>query len=302
MSTTDHPQAPAHLAATPLNSIEVDGDSGPGSVVTVIRPRSGWIAINWAELIHSHELFITLVGRDLAIRYKQTVLGIAWAVLQPLATMIVFSMVFGRALGIKAGDIPYPVFVLSGQVPWMFFSLAVGTGSVSLLQHQNLLTKIYFPRIYVPAATVGSTLVDMGIGLCLLLLLMPLYGLLPGWGILALPFLVLIAFAAGLGFSLALSAATILYRDLRFVIPFALQLGMFISPVFYKMDDRLSRPLQLVAALNPMYGIINGFRSSFLKEPWDLATLAISTASTMVVLLFGLFFFRKTERLMSDLV
>jgi lipopolysaccharide transport system permease protein len=302
MSTTDHSKAPAHFASTDLNSIEVDGDTGPGSVVTVIQPRTGWIAINWAELIHSHELFITLVGRDLAIRYKQTVLGIAWAVLQPLATMIVFSMVFGRALGIKTGDIAYPVFVLAGQVPWMFFSLAVGSGSISLLQHQSLLTKIYFPRIYVPAATVGSALVDMGIGLCLLLILMPFYGLFPGWGILALPLLILLAFSATLGLSLALSAATILYRDFRFLIPFGLQLGMFISPVFYNMEDRISRPLQFVLALNPMYGIINGFRSSILNEPWDFATLAVSAASTTAVLLFGLFFFRKTERLMSDLV
>lgn len=301
MSTTDHLKAsPSMIAADPRQTVD-DDNSGPGSVVTVIRPRTGWIAVNWAELIHSHELFATLVGRDLMIRYKQTVLGVAWAVLQPLATMIVFSLVFGRTLNVQTGDLPYPMFVLAGQIPWMFFSLAVANASTSLLQHQNLLTKIYFPRLYVPAATIGSALVDMGIGLCLLFVLMPFFGLFPGWGILALPLMVLLAFVATLGFGLTLSALTILYRDLRFVIPFALQLGMFVSPVLYKMD-RMSRPLQYLAALNPMYGIINGFRSSILGEPWDLPTLAVSVLSASSALLFGMFFFRKTERLMSDIV
>ncbi len=302
MSTTDHPKASVYFASTELNPNEVNDDTGPGSIETFIRPRTGWIAINWDELFHSRELFLTLVGRDLTIRYKQTVLGIAWAILQPLATMIVFSIVFGMNLGINTGSVPYPLFVLAGQIPWMFFSMAVASGSISLLQNQNLLTKIYFPRIYVPAATVGSALVDMGIGLCLVFVLMPFFGQVPGWGILALPLMILLAFAATLGFCLALSAATVLYRDLRFVIPFALQLGMFISPLFYKMENRLSRPLQFVAALNPMYGIINGFRSSLLGEPWDFATLGVSAFTAGAILLFGLFFFRKTERLMSDIV
>ncbi len=301
MSTTESRNSSPHHLAGDSGPIVNDDDSGPGSVVTVIQPRTGWIAINWGELIHSHELFATLVARDLRIRYKQTVLGVAWAVLQPLATMIVFSMVFGRVLGVKTGNIPYPLFVLAGQIPWMFFSLAVGIASVSLLQNQNLLTKIYFPRIYVPAATVGGALVDMTIGLCLLFVLMPFYGRFPGWGLVALPFLVLLVFAATLGLSLALSAATVLYRDLRFVVPFALQLGMFVSPVIYQMNE-IYRPYQFIAALNPMFGIINGFRSSILGEPWDLATLAVSTLSTVVLLIFGLFFFRKTERLISDIV
>jgi lipopolysaccharide transport system permease protein len=143
--------------------------------------------------------------------------------------------------------------------------------------------------------------VDMLIGLCLLFMLMPFFGRFPGWGILTLPFLILLVVAATLGLSLALSAATVLYRDLRFVIPFGLQLGMFVSPVIYKMDQ-IRRPYQFIAAINPMYGIINGFRSSILGEPWDLPTLAISTVSTAAVLTFGLFFFRKTERLISDIV
>ena len=287
MSTTDHPDV---------------GDPGPGSVMTVIAPRRGWIAINWDELIQGRELFLTLVGRDLTIRYKQTVLGVAWAVLQPLATMIVFSMVFGRALGQTSGNIPYPLFVLCGQVPWMFFNMAVGTGSISLLTQQNLITKIYFPRLYVPGATVGGALVDMGIGLCLLFVLMPFFGFWPGAQVVFLPFMILLASAASLGFCLALSAATILYRDLRFLIPFGLQLGMFVSPVFFNMGAKMYRPYQFIAALNPMYGIINGFRSSILNEPWDFPTLAVSILSTCLILLFGLFFFRRTERLMSDIV
>jgi lipopolysaccharide transport system permease protein len=302
MSTTDHPpQAFGHLGATDLAANDVDDDSGPGSIVTVIRPRTGWIEVNWDELVQSHELFFTLIARDLKIRYKQTVLGVAWAVLQPLATMIVFSVIFGRMVGIDTGTIPYPVFVLVGLVPWTFFSIALNNASLSLLQHQNLLTKIYFPRLYVPAAAVGSALVDMGIGMGLFLFIMPLYGQYPGWGILALPLMVLMVFAATLGLGLTMAAVTILYRDLRFVMPFAIQLAMYVSPVSYRID-RIPRPLQFVAALNPMYGVINGFRSSLLGDSWDLPTLAVSVLSTLAILTFGLFFFRKTERLISDIV
>jgi lipopolysaccharide transport system permease protein len=300
MSTTEHPETIIHPGPVDLHLKAAD-ESGPGEIETVIKPRPGWIAINWAELVRSHELFYTLVGRDLKIRYKQTVLGVAWAVIQPLATMIVFSLTFGRILKPDTGAVPYPLFVLAGLVPWNFFSVAVGNASQSLLAHQNLLTKIYFPRLYVPAATVGSALVDMAISLSLFAFLMPFYGYLPGWGLLALPLLVLLAFAASLGVGLATAAATIMYRDLRFVIPFCLSLLMYLSPVIYKLDA-IPRPLQLLGSLNPMFGIINGFRSAILGMPWDFGTLAVSTLSSALLLVFGLFFFRRTERLFADIV
>jgi lipopolysaccharide transport system permease protein len=301
MSTTDHMNSPAGSVLTELDPDRLDQGSKPDEFITVIRPRTGWIAVNWSELFQSHELFSTLVSRDLKIRYKQTVLGVAWAVLQPLSTMLVFWFTFGFVLGVKSEGVPYPLFVFAGLVPWTFFTNGVNNASNSLLQHQNLLTKIYFPRLYVPAAAVGGSLVDMGIGMTMFLVLMPIFGFMPGWGLLALPLMVLMAFAATLGLGLILAAATVLYRDLRFVIPFGISLLLYLSPVIFRID-KIARPLQYVAALNPMYGIINGFRSSILGDPWDLPTLLVSLVMTIGLLTFGMFFFRKTERLITDIV
>jgi lipopolysaccharide transport system permease protein len=301
MSTTD--QLPVTLRPGPIDDHgpgpDPEDDSGPGSVETIIRPRPGWIAVNWSELLHSHELFSTLIVRDLKVRYKQTVLGVAWAVIQPVFTMVVFTVIFGQLVGVSSGNVPYPLFVFAALVPWTFFSNAVSGAGLSLLTQQHLLTKVYFPRLYVPAATVGGFLVDMAIGLALFLFLMPLYGYYPGWGLLALPFVVVLIFIAALGIGLMLAAATVLYRDLRFVIPFVMQTLMYVSPVIY--DGSQLGKYKYIAALNPMCGIINAFRSSILGTPWDLGSLAISIVSTVGLFIFGIFFFRKTERLISDI-
>jgi lipopolysaccharide transport system permease protein len=299
MSTTDHIGKKTSSGSDGFGLPDADEVSGSGSIETVIQSRPGWIAINWDELIHSHELFYTLVLRDLMVRYKQTVLGVAWAVIQPVFTMIVFTFIFGR-LVIKT-DAPYPLFVYAGLVPWTFFSNSVTGASMSLLAHQNLLTKIYFPRLYVPAATIGGFLVDMAIGLGLFVILMPYYHYWPSWSLLTLPLVIGLTFVATLGVGLTLAALTILYRDLRFVIPFALQIMMFLSGVILPLD-RYSRPVQLAAALNPMYGIIGAYRSSILGYSWDFGTLAVSILSTAGLMAFGLFFFRKTERLIADMV
>ena len=303
MSTNDplNVTLPPGSIDLPLSRADASDDSGPGSVETVIRPRPGWIAVNWGELLQSHELFYTLIIRDLKIRYKQTVLGVAWAVIQPVFTMIVFTIVFSKMAGIKTGEVPYPLFSFAALVPWTFFSNAVSGAGLSLLTHQNLLTKIYFPRLYVPASTVGGFLVDMAIGLSLFVFLMPFYHYGPSWSLLALPLVIALCFAATLGIGLTLAAATILYRDLRFVIPFVLQIMIYVSGVIIPMDS-LPRPAQYAVALNPMFGIIGAFRSSILGTPWDLGTLGVSTLSSMVLLAFGLFFFRKTERLIADIV
>lgn len=301
MSTTDYIDAALPFDSNEHDVHESEDESGLGSIETVIRPSQGWIAVNWSEIFHSRELFYTFVSRDVRIRYKQTVLGVAWAVIQPLFTMIVFSVIFGRLVGIQTDGVPYPLFAFAALVPWTFFSNSVGGAGLSLLTQQNLLTKIYFPRLFVPAATIGGFLVDLGIGLGLFAILLPIYGYWPGWGLMALPFVVALTFVAALGIGLILAAATVLYRDLRFVIPFALQILMYISPVIYKADQ-LPRPIQYVAALNPMFGIINAYRSSILGMPWDLGSLAASTASALGLLAFGLFFFRKTERLIADIV
>jgi lipopolysaccharide transport system permease protein len=302
MSTTDSLEAKSHLEFPTLLDHPDGVGRGLADLETIIRPTEGWIAVDWRELIRSHELFYTLIMRDVMIRYKQTVLGVAWAVIQPLFQMIVFTVVFGGFVGVKTGDarIPYSMFVFAGLVPWMFFSNAVNAASLSLLTQQHLLTKIYFPRLFVPAATAGAYLVDMAISLVLYGLMLPFFGIWPGWGVLALPFLVFLTFAATLGISLALAALTILYRDLRFVIPFGLQLLMYASPVIYPQGV-LPRPLQYVASLNPIFGIIGAFRSSILGTTWEPLMLAISIASTVVLLVFGTYFFRKTERYFADI-
>ena len=301
MSTTESLPAGSRLDSPDLSG-HLGGGGDMSEIETVIRPTEGWIAVDWRELARSHELFYTLVMRDVMIRYKQTVLGVAWAVIQPLFQMIVFTVIFGKFVGVQTGDarIPYSMFVFAGLVPWTFFSNAVNAASLSLITQQHLLTKIYFPRLFVPAATAGAYLVDMAISLVLYGLMLPFFGLGPGWGLLALPFLVVLTFAATLGISLSLAALTILYRDLRFVIPFGLQLLMYLSPVIYPLDV-IPRRFQYVASLNPIFGIINAFRSSILGTTWEPGMLAISTASTAVLLLFGTYFFRKTERHFADI-
>ena len=295
MSTTDQLQAPGDRVGG-----EAEADSGPGSIETVIRPSRGWIAIDWRELFQSRELFETLVLRDIKVRYKQTILGVAWAVIQPIFTMIVFTLLFGRFPGVKPAGVPYPLFVLAGLVPWTFFTSAVTGAGLSLVNQQQLLTKIYFPRLFVPGSTVGACVVDLTIGLLLFGVLLPYYHYTPSGWIVLVPLIMLLNFAAALGVGLSLAALTVLYRDLRFVIPFLMQIMMFASPVFYR-PEQLSPALQLVVSLNPMAGIIGAYRAAILGMPLSPASLAISTASALAVLLFGLFFFRKTERFFADI-
>ena len=299
MSTTKDLKNPLEVDPQDLSASRTGGDLDPGSVETIIQSRPGWIAINWDELINSHELFYTLISRDLMVRYKQTVLGVAWAVIQPVFTMVVFTVIFGQWSGVKT-DVPYPLFVYAALVPWTFFTSGVNGAGMSLVNNQNLMTKIYFPRLYVPASSVGGYLVDLCIGLTLFVFLMPFYHFGPSWNLLALPFVIVLNFAATLGIGLMLAALTIMYRDLRFVIPFILQIGMFVSGVIVPTNSA-PRSLQCVAALNPMFGIIGAYRSCILGSPWDLATLGISTVSTVGFMMFGLFFFRKTERLVADI-
>ena len=297
MSTTDHPPMPAHLVPreTP------DDPGGWGSIETVIRPSQGWIPVDWQELIRCRELFETLVFRDVKLRYKQTVLGVAWAVIQPVLTMIVFSILFGRFAGVRTEGIPYPLFVFAGLVPLLFFTNSVSGAGMSLVSQQQLLTKIYFPRLFVPGATIGAYMVDLLIGLSLFAILLPMFRFTPSWWILTLPFLIVLTFAAALGLGLILAAMTILYRDLRFVIPFLTQLLMFATPVFYRPEQLPSRTVLLVVSLNPMTGIIGAYRGAILGIPFDWASLAISVLSTAAMLFFGLNFFRKSERHFADI-
>ena len=266
---------------------------------TVIRPRPGWISIDWRELWESRELLAFLVWRDISVRYKQTVLGLAWAILQPVFTMFIFTVIFGKLAQMPSQGVPYPIFVYAGLLPWMFLSTAVSGASQSLVSQQALLTKIYLPRLFVPAASVGGGLVDLAVSFGVFAILMVYYGVMPGWGVLTLPLLVALTLVAALGAGLTLAALTVTYRDFRYVIPFMIQAWMYLSPVIYPVT-LVPPKWQVFLAVNPMVGIIDGFRSALLGTPWNLPALAMSTACACVSLLYGLFYFRKTERRFAD--
>ncbi len=267
----------------------------------VLKPQRGWVGINWGEMIRQHELLFYLVGRDIKVRYKQTIFGVLWAVIQPLLYVLIFTVFFHGAAGIESdGDIPYPVFSLSGLLPWLFFSAVITTGSVSLIGQQNLLTKVYLPRMFIPAASLGSAVIDFCITCVILGLLMLIYGVAPKWSLFALPLLVLMIIITSLGLTLTLSALCVSYRDVRYVVPFALQILMYMSPVIYPVS-MVPEQFQWLLALNPLTGIIDGFRSSILGLPWNFVAIGISGFISLSLLAFGLFYFRRTERRFADI-
>jgi len=265
----------------------------------VIRPRSGWIAIDWRELWESRELLYFLVLRDVKVRYKQTVLGVAWAVLQPLFTMLIFTLIFGRFAKIPSDGVPYALFVFAGLLPWTFFSNNISQASMSLMNQQTLLTKIYLPRLFIPSSSIGSGLIDLLVSFGVFALLMIYYGVGLGPGVLAVPFLVLMTAAASLGIGLWLAALIVTYRDFRYVVPFLVQSWMYLSPVIYPVS-MVPAKWQPLLAINPMAGIIDGFRSALLGLPWNYTTIGISSVSSILLLAFGLGYFRKTERSFAD--
>jgi lipopolysaccharide transport system permease protein len=273
---------------------------GARPVRTVIQPRKGWVPIDWHELWEFRELLYFLVWRDIKVRYKQTVLGVAWAVLQPLLTMVIFTVIFGRLAHMPSDGLPYAVFVYAGLLPWTFFANSVTQGGQSLVNQQHLLTKVYLPRLFVPLASIGSALVDLVISFAVYATILTYYHVVPSWQIAYLPALVLLTALAALGLSFGLSALTVAYRDFRYVVPFMIQVLMFLSPVVYPVSIVPSR-YQWLLALNPMAGIIDGYRAAILGRPWNLTTLGVSSAATALLLLAGLFYFRSTERRFADI-
>jgi homopolymeric O-antigen transport system permease protein len=268
---------------------------------TTIRPSSGWIPVRPRELWDYRELFFFLMWRDLKVRYKQTALGAAWAVLQPFATMVVFSLFFGQLAGVPSGDVPYPVFAFAALVPWTFFATAVGLASNSLIEYEELVSKVYFPRVIMPAAAVLACLVDFAIAFVVLLGMMAAYGIAPSLAILTLPFFVLLATATALAVSLWLSALNVLYRDVRYTVPFLLQLWLFASPVAYA-SDLVPEPWRSVYGINPMAGVIDGFRWALIDGPAPGPMLAVSVVVVAGLLAGGLIYFRRMERLFADVV
>ena len=266
----------------------------------VIRPVRGWIGIDWVEIFRFRELLMFLVWRDLKVRYKQTVLGVAWAVLQPLVNMLLFLMVTNVAKIEWGNEAPASLCIYAGLIPWTFFSTGVNLGGLSLINQSHLLTKVYFPRLFVPTAAIGAGLVDMAISFGMFAVLLVCYRFVPSWQIVFIPGLVVMTLMATLGLGFVLSSLTVSYRDFRYVIPFLMQGMMVLSAVMYPITQ-VSQSKQWILALNPMVGIVEGFRSALLGRPWNLMALWISSGATIAMFVFGLYFFRRTERKFADI-
>jgi lipopolysaccharide transport system permease protein len=257
----------------------------------------------WADLWRYRELFWFLSWRDVLVRYKQTAIGIAWSVIRPLLTMIVFTVVFGNWANLQAVGAPYPVMVFAAMLPWQFFANALSESSNALIANSNLLTKIYFPRLIVPASSVIVSLVDFAISLVLFAILMAWYGLVPDWRIVFLPLFLALAFVVSFGLGLWFAALNVRYRDVRYVVPFVVQFGLYVSPVGFASTVVPER-WRLLYSLNPMVGVIDGFRWSLLRgnSPMDMRSLGISIAVGLVVLIGAIRYFRHTERSFADVI
>ncbi|MGN6217174.1 MAG: ABC transporter permease [Solirubrobacterales bacterium] len=252
------------------------------------------------ELWRYRDLAGQIALRDITVRYRQTLLGAAWAVLQPIGYMVVFSLIFGNVAEISSNGLPYPLFSLSALVPWTFFSNAILLGSDSLVSNSALVSKIYFPRVFMPAGILVAGCVDMAISLVILMAIVLIWGFVPSLAILSLPLLIAVAIATALGVSTALSAINVRYRDVRYIVPFAIQLWLFITPIVYPSSS-IAEPWRTLSAINPMVGVVEGFRWATLgtgNAPWDL--IGISAASAVVLLLAGLAYFDRVERGFAD--
>jgi lipopolysaccharide transport system permease protein len=278
-------------------------EDGPDPAETVIHPQSGWIGINWRELIASRELLVYLVWRDISVRYKQTILGPAWAILQPLILMLIFTVIFGWFARFDSKEFSegfaYPVFVFAGLIPWTLFSQGMPQSALSLINQQHLLTKVYFPRLYIPIAAACVFLVDLVFSLGIYGLLLLYYRVVPSWTVVFLPFLVLLTLITTLSIGVTISALTVFYRDFRHIVPFLTQILMYTTPVIYSAKV-VSQRYQLFLALNPMWGIVSACRSAILGLEWNFPTLAISTASALGSFVFAVLYFRRTERRFAD--
>jgi lipopolysaccharide transport system permease protein len=286
-----------------LKAIRIkEGKEGRDAPVIRLVPSSGWLKLDLSALWAYRELLYFLIWREIKVRYKQTALGAVWALLQPLLTMLIFTLFFGRLAKMPSDGIPYPIFAFSALVPWTFFANAVTLSSNSLINSSNLITKVYFPRLAIPVAAVLSGLVDFAIAFAFLLLMMMFYKVPPSARIAWIPLFVLLAVVTALGVGLWLSAINVKYRDVRHTIPFLTQFWMFATPIVYP-SSLLREPWRTVYGLNPLVGVVEGFRWSLLNSSTRPGSdLAISSASAVLLLVTGAYYFRRTERTFADLV
>jgi lipopolysaccharide transport system permease protein len=286
-----------------------DGDSEgrrptvilPDKPLVTIKPRQSWVALDLRTLWAYHELLYFLIWRDVKVRYKQTVLGVTWAILQPVIMIVIFSVVFGRVAGLPSDGIPYPLFAYAGVVAWTFFSSAVTKSGNSLVGSAHLITKIYFPRIIIPLATVCAVVIDLVFSLAVLAPLMIHYGSTLRWQVVMLLPLVLLLILLSLGVGMWMSALNVKYRDVGFALPFLTQIWMFLSPVIYP-SSVLPPKFRLIMMFNPVSGIIEGFRSALFGVPFDWLAILISSVMVFLVLAIAIFRFRRMEREFADIV
>jgi lipopolysaccharide transport system permease protein len=286
---------PARSTAHALHS---NVTAGP----TIIVPSRGWGSLGLAELWACRELILFFAWRDVKLRYKQTAFGVAWAVLQPLSTMVVFSLFFGRLAGMPSDGVPYPLFAMAALVPWTFFASALGQASNSVVAHQQLITKVYFPRLAIPIGSITAAVVDFAVAFALLVAMMAWFGIVPRPRIVWIAPLVLLAFLSALAVSLWLSALNVKYRDVRYALPFLTQLWLFVTPIAYP-SSLLPERWQLVYALNPMAGVVEGFRWALLNagtQPGPM--LGVSAAATGAMLIGGAWYFRRMESTFADVI
>ncbi|HRN66653.1 MAG TPA: ABC transporter permease [Promineifilum sp.] len=267
----------------------------------IIEPARGHFSLQLDRLWAYRELLYFLVWRDVKVRYKQTALGVAWVVLQPLLTTLIFTVLFGLLLKVPSGDMPYPVFALAGLIPWQYFAGALTRTSSSLVGNAHLITKVYFPRLIIPLTGVLSGLVDSAIGFVLLAALLVVYGIWPTAAILLLPAFLLLAMATALGFGLWLAALNVRYRDIGYLVPFLIQIWLYATPVAYG-STLIPERYRWLLGLNPMTGVVEGFRWALLGQEPPGRLFALSVTISVVVLLTGLVYFRRTERTFADVV
>ena len=269
---------------------------------TTIKPSYGWAALNLRDLLLYRELIFFMTWRDLKVRYKQTLLGASWAILQPFLTMVVFSIFFGNLAKVPSDGVPYPIFSYTALIPWTLFSKALQDASRSLVANSHMITKVYFPRMILPLSSVMAGVVDFLIAFVVLLGMMVFYNIFPTVNVLVLPLFLLLALVTAVGVGLWLSALNVLFRDINYVLPFLTQFWMFLTPVAYP-SSMVPSEWQVIYALKPMTGVVEGFRWALLGtgQPPGIMTL-VSSITAVVLLISGMFYFRRMERLFADMV
>jgi lipopolysaccharide transport system permease protein len=289
-TSPDQPITPGDATDTPL-------------VHTRIEPSRGWVSLKLGELWEYRELLYFLTWRDIKVRYKQTVLGAAWAIIQPFFTMVVFSLFFGRLAGVPSDDVPYPIFSYAALVPWTFFANALGQASNSLVGSANMIKKVYFPRLVVPIASTLSGVVDFFLAFVVLLGMMLFFGIMPTANIVWLPFFLLLALVTSLSVGLWLSAMNVQFRDVRYIIPFLTQFWLFATPIAYPSSLIENPVLRAIYGLNPMVGVVEGFRWALLGvETRPGPMVFVSALAAFGLLLSGMFYFRRMEKTFADVV